>query len=66
MTKLTQFPGGNNPDELKMALREMQKSMDSMDEYMTLIAKITKAKYDALIEEGFTHEDAIELCKNIF
>lgn len=30
-----------------------------------LIARLTKAKYDALVAEGFTPEQAIELCKRL-
>jgi len=32
---------------------------------MTINAKITRAKYDALIIEGFTKEQALELSKTI-
>ena len=30
------------------------------------IAKMSKIKYDELIKQGFTPDQAIELCKNLF
>tara|TARA_Y100000310_G_scaffold343430_1_gene451005 strand:+ start:1583 stop:1786 length:204 start_codon:yes stop_codon:yes gene_type:complete len=30
------------------------------------LARMTKVKYDALIKEGFTSHQALELCKNLF
>jgi len=30
------------------------------------MAKLHKAKYDALVAEGFTEVQAIELCKQVF
>lgn len=30
-----------------------------------LLARLQKAKYDALVSEGFTEKQAIELCKTI-
>lgn len=30
-----------------------------------LLARLQKAKYDALLAEGFTEKQAIELCKTI-
>lgn len=30
-----------------------------------LMARLQKAKYDALVAEGFTPEQAIELCKKL-
>lgn len=32
-------------------------------EYVSLNAKIQKSKYDSLIKEGFTPEQALVLCK---
>lgn len=31
----------------------------------SLLARLQKAKYDALVVEGFTEKQAIELCKTI-
>ena len=60
------MPGGGSLDEKKKIIREMRKSMETMDEYMEITAKMRKLKYDALIKEGFSHEDTIEFCKDIF
>jgi hypothetical protein len=66
MTNLTKLPGGESPDEFKEAIRQMRKSMETMPEYMELTSRMRKLKYEALVKEGFSHEDAIELCKDIF
>ena len=36
-----------------------------MDGHMEGIARLTKVKYDALVKEGFSKADALELCKNL-
>jgi len=63
---LIKMPGGGSLDEYKEIIRQMRKSMETMLEYMEITAKMRKLKYDALIKEGFSHEDAIEFCKDIF
>lgn len=45
------------------ALKEVRENMPAILENIALQAQMTKAKYDALIKNGFTAEQAIELCK---
>jgi hypothetical protein len=51
--------------DLKKNIRDLTNNMDLIAEYHLLSAKIIKARYNALIEEGFTKEQALELCKLI-
>ena len=39
---------------------------DEMVAGMKQMAKMTKVKYDELRKQGFTKDQAIELCKNLF
>jgi hypothetical protein len=34
-------------------------------EYMRGVAKLSKVKYDELIKQGFSEDQALELCKNL-
>lgn len=45
------------------ALRDMRESMAWHLEYIAIQAQLTRAKYLALVKEGFTAAEAIELCK---
>jgi hypothetical protein len=47
------------------AVIRMRLMMEPQIEYLKLKAVLHKAKYDALIENGFTPEQALELCKDI-
>lgn len=50
---------------IAQAVKELKENMPAMLEHIILTARLTKAKYDALIKEGFTKEQAIELCKTL-
>ena len=56
--------GGGKPNELKEAIKIMKEEMSELIEHTKLMAQLTKVKYDALVEQGFTPEQAIELSKN--
>ena len=59
--------GGNNPPIItKKALDQMKIDLPGMLEYIIIMAEMTKAKYDAMIDQGFTKEEALELCKTLF
>ena len=49
--------------ELRDAVIRMRLTMDVQLEYLVLKAKLQKAEYDALVDNGFTPEQALELCK---
>lgn len=54
----------NSPGpEMRAALDMLHENLEIMMEYEHLQAKLTRAKYDAMIEQGFTAEQALELCK---
>lgn len=50
-------------DELVLALRAMREKLPMMIEHQQLEAQITRAKFNALVKEGFTESQAIELCR---
>ena len=37
-----------------------------LEEHMRSVARLTKIKYDMLVEQGFSKTEALELCKNLF
>ncbi len=65
-TKLIKITGGHKPDITKNALREFRAKMELTIEYVGLMAKLTRSKFDALKKEGFTDAQALELSKVIF
>ena len=56
----------NKPDLVKMreALENMRDVADIIKENWKISAGIMKAKYDALVAEGFTPQQALDLCKS--
>lgn len=50
---------------LKQANEELKRNIDDMIDSMILQARLTRAKYDALIAQGFNEMQAIELCKQL-
>lgn len=49
--------------ESAQALKKLMDDMVLMQESFVALAKMTRAKYNALVAEGFTEAQAIELCK---
>ena len=45
--------------------KEFKDNLDDFIETVILQARITRAKYDALLAEGFNGQQAIELCKKL-
>lgn len=45
------------------AVKEVRNNMEGLIEMMKLEAEFKKKRYDYLVENGFTKEQAIELCK---
>lgn len=52
------------PDKLAAAIEQLRRGVPNMIEHAALVAKIKRAYYDNLISEGFTNEQALELCKH--
>ena len=62
--KIIAITGGGQKDGMADAVRTLKKDKKNLIEYVRLVAELEKAKYDALIEQGFTPEQAIILAKN--
>lgn len=50
-------------DELRRVLEEHRRNVPLLIEYQQIQAKVTRKKFLALTREGFTVNEAIELCK---
>ena len=64
--KIVALEGGNNPDKLAEHVRNLEKEIPHLIKHNELMAKLLWAKYSALLDQGFTKEQALELCKNGF
>lgn len=52
-----------NMAEMKKKLATLKEMADTQIEIEKIKARVTKAKYDALIAEGFTDAQALQLCQ---
>lgn len=50
-------------DKSMAAIEEMRRHMPAAIERVRLLAQIRRAQYLALVEQGFTEQQAIEICK---
>lgn len=50
-------------DDMRGQLELMKRNLETLIEFHTLNAKILKAKFDALVAQGFDEKQALELCK---
>lgn len=50
-------------DEMIASLEKMKRLLPHIVEYNKIDAKIRRAKFLALLEEGFEPQQALELCK---
>jgi lactam utilization protein B len=55
--------GEKQRDKIKDAIRDMQAQLPLIVAGQQAMAKATRAKYLALVEEGFSASEALELCK---
>jgi hypothetical protein len=44
----------------------MREELPAQLEYIELQAHLTRARYMALLKQGFTHDDALRLCTQAF
>jgi hypothetical protein len=61
--KLISMKGGNKPSITRETIRLMKEELPYILEYFPIYAEMTKAKFEALKEKGFTEIQALELCK---
>ncbi len=52
-------------DDIKGALESLKRNTKTMIEYAYLMANIRRQSYLALVDQGFTETQALELCKQI-
>ncbi|SDF80858.1 MULTISPECIES: hypothetical protein [unclassified Duganella] len=50
--------------ELEKTARHFRDNIDLHREMATLLAQITRAKYLALVEQGFSEDQALSLCRS--
>lgn len=61
MTNITEFP--TKPDPFKTAVEEAARNLDSHLQFIRLVAVMRKELFDALVKEGFTELQALEIVK---
>lgn len=53
----------NMENEFAEAVKNLKENTLTFIEYLQIDAQLKKEKYDALVKEGFSENQAIELCK---
>lgn len=57
--------GGGKPDALAESLRSLRKNLPLLIEYQELRAQLLHAAFENFKAQGFTDEQALELCKGM-
>ena len=52
--------------KLKVSILNLKSEMLLMKEHIFLMAELTRIRYNALLNEGFSEKQAIELSKTLF
>lgn len=55
--------GDKSITEVRKALEESKRKLPILLEYSVIEAQLTRSKYLALVKEGFTSQEALDLCK---
>ena len=55
--------GTKGPDKAAEALAEMKKNISKLQEAHNLQAQVDRSYYDALVSQGFTKKEALEVLK---
>lgn len=63
MINVTSIAGGSVPDKARDELRKLQANLQVILDSQEIFAQITRSKFDSLIAQGFTPDQALELCK---
>jgi hypothetical protein len=63
MSNVHAIDGGGVQDNAREELRKLQANLQIILDAQQYVATITRAKYDALVDQGFTSAQALELCK---
>lgn len=53
----------NNEATFPVLVKQLKDNILCHIDYVQLNAKIQRAKYEALVKEGFTEQQALELCR---
>jgi len=59
--KVTQGDVEDPAQQMKSAIKQIKELLPYHFEMQVLIAQLTKSKYDALVKEGFSNDDALFL-----
>jgi len=62
--KFTVIPTAGR-DEMRATLEQMKRQLPVFLEYTQTLAKIRKTAFDAHVAEGFSEDQALELCKTL-
>lgn len=62
-SKIHPLPGQKN--ESRAAVEALKRNLSDLKEHARLVAEIRRAGYDAYLEQGFSEDQALELCKTL-
>ncbi len=66
MKNIREVKDKKSKSDLASSLAAVREQLPQHMEMITIQAKLHRAKYKALVAEGFKESEALELCKDIF